>query len=294
MAFFFVLWGILHDGRGETPWIPAGIGASIVLGSAVLLREVILRSARARFIATQRLLDRNLKSFAVHGGDPRNPNKLTVEKNAAVLKAIKQKSDAAKVLGKLSPGHWEVFELCAEYLSINERELKTVGVGSPRLAALRRGREIAAGLHKYHLLQWAEIEARSLTNEAKLRAKAAGKVETAMRALSVIDTARQYYPEEAALNESADALNEFITSIKVSDLVGRAERTAFKGKFKLAKSLYSDALFELDREQLPDDWGRDAAVRIADEIERLDRLEVGDAAPEPPAPVKRSKKNKGR
>ncbi len=294
MAFFFVIWGILHDGGEETPWIPAGIGASIVLGSAVFLREVILRNARTRFLATQRLLDRNLKSYAAHGGDPRNPNKLTVEKNAAVLKAIKQKADAAKVLGKLSPGHWEVFELCTEYLSINEREMKTVGVGSPRLAALRRGKEIVEDFHRYHLLQWAEIEARSLTNEAKLRVKMSDKVETATRALSVIDTARRFYPDDTNLNESADALKEFIASIKVSNWVERAERAVFKGNLKLAKDLYSDALFYLDREQLENEASRSAALRIAGEIERIQQLEAGDFTPEPPLPEKRSKKNKGR
>lgn len=294
IAFFFVIWGILHDGGEETPWIPAGIGASIVLGSAVFLREVILRSARTRFLATQRLLDRNLKSYAAHGGDPRNTNKLTVEKNAAVLKAIKQKSDAAKVLGKLSPGHWEVFELCSEYLSINERELKTVGVGSPRLAALRRGREIAEEFHRYHLLQWAEIEARSLTNEARLREKTSEKVETASRALSVIDTARQYYPDDTNLNESADALKEFIASIKVSGWIERAERAAFKGNLKLAKSLYSDALFYLDREQLQNEASRTAAARIAAEIDRIGQLDDGRSSSEPPVPSRKSKKNKGR
>ena len=34
IAFFFLVWGILHDGGDETPWISAGIGASAVLFGA--------------------------------------------------------------------------------------------------------------------------------------------------------------------------------------------------------------------------------------------------------------------
>ena len=56
-AFFFLVWGILHDGGEETPWITAGIGASILLSGAVILREIVLRRAHDRFVRQQRMME---------------------------------------------------------------------------------------------------------------------------------------------------------------------------------------------------------------------------------------------
>src|SRR5258705_13830791 len=109
IAFFFLVWGILNDGREETPWIPAGLGAAIVLSSAVILRELILREVRNRFLASQRQIDRSVRGISkrIH---EREPSKLTLERNATLLHDISRKSEAAKVLGRYADGHREVFE----------------------------------------------------------------------------------------------------------------------------------------------------------------------------------------
>ena len=120
-AIFFLVWGILYDNAVETPWVTSGIGASIVLAGAVIIREVILRRARNQFFRHQRAID-NAKSN--YGSERREQGKLSVERNAAIIKQIRQKSDAAKVLNTLSAGHREVFELCAEYLTLVDRDLK--------------------------------------------------------------------------------------------------------------------------------------------------------------------------
>jgi hypothetical protein len=247
IAFFFLVWGILHDGGDSTPWIPAGIGSSVVLAAAVILREVILRSARNRFLASQRKLDMSLRAVRPRTGEMSDAGKLTLEQNAAILRQISKKSDAAKVLGKFGEGHREVYELCEEYLQAVARELPNVGVGSPRLAALRRGREVADEHRHYHLLKWAEIEARSLMSEAKSRTKAAEKLDTAQRALGAVDFAIAVYPHDPSLLDSEKVLRQFVASVKVADYVEKAERAAFKGNSKRALSLYQDALFELDR-----------------------------------------------
>lgn len=273
IAFFFLVWGILHDGTGEAPWIPAGIGASLLLCGAVFLREVVLRRAHRRYVAAQRLLDDSLSWRALAVERSRNPNKLTLEKNAAILKQIRQKSDAARVLAKLSDGHWEVFEMCGEYLTISLNELKTVAVGSPRLAALHRGREKVRELHHYHLLRWAEIEARNLTQDARNRAKISERLDIAQRALTVIESALEFYPEESNLLESEKAIKEFIASIKISHWIERAERAAFKNNYKQALSLYRDALFYLGRENVQSEERRLIADRINSEIDKIRRLE---------------------
>ncbi|MCD9187321.1 MAG: hypothetical protein LUM44_12875 [Pyrinomonadaceae bacterium] len=272
IAFFFLIWGILHEGNEETPWIGAGIGASFVLGGAVFLREVVLRKARIRFLMEQRQLDLNIDKIPHNHSLPRN-NKITIEQNSAIIKEIKKKSEAANVLGNLSEGHYEVFEMCQEYLLMNSRELQNVGVGSPRLAALRRGKEIVAGLHRVHLLKWAEIEAKSLTRDAKNHVSVADKIETAQKALTIIDSALQFYPQELNLQESETALKDFIASIKVTHWIEQAERSAFKGNYKRAISHYRDALFFLGRENVKNEEKDLIAEHINEEIEKIRELE---------------------
>jgi len=266
VAFFFIAWGLLRDTGEDMPWVTAGIGASILLGGAVLLREVILRQAHNRAMRQRNMELRFRSGFASGRSDP---NKLTLEKNAAILGEIKQKSNAAKVLDKFSAGHREVFELCREYLSRNESELKTVAAGSPRLAALLKGRALASEFHHYHMLRWAEIEVRSLTGEARNQADPDERFVAAKNAINVIESALNSYPTEESLLESHDLLSEMAVSIKVSHWVEEAERAAFKGDLAEAKSLYRDALFYLGRDNIHTPEREQAAKRINYEIERL-------------------------
>jgi len=248
IALFFLVWGLFQDGRDTTmPWIPAGIGAAIVLGSAVVIREVILREARDRFLRSQRQMDRNIKGINRRFPD-RESAKLTLERNASILHEISRKSDAAKVLGRFSEGHREVFELCREYLVAVERELPNVGAGSPRIAALRRGTEVASRYHHYHMLQWAELESRAMTKVTGAQSTVTTKLGSAESALAVVDFALESYPEDPTLLDSQKLLLELVSSIKVTELVERAERAAFKGNEKRALSLYEDALFLLQRD----------------------------------------------
>ncbi len=270
IAFFFLVWGILNDGHEETPWVPAGVGAAIVLASAVVLREIILRDARNRFLTTQRQIDRSVKGVARRISD-REPAKLTLERNAAILHEISRKSEAARVLGRFAEGHREVFELCEEYLTAVQRELPNVGAGSPRIAALMRGTDVAGRCHHYHLLQWAEIESRALTSEGRKRDKISGKLDSAQAALDVVDFALRSYPQETALLDSQKVLLELVASMKISDLIEKADRAAFKGNEKRALSLYQDALFLLQRDN-PD--AEAEAIRLQDQIAKIRRLSI--------------------
>ena len=269
IAFFFLIWGFLQEGGEETPWIPAGVGASLILGGAVVLREIIFRKARENYVLAQRKLDYNLKHIPFQSHNVRGSNKLTLEKNANIINKIKQKSEAAKVLNKLADGHLEVFEICSEYLRVNETELENVGIGSPRLAALRRGKEFVGTLHRYHLLSWSEIESRSLMQNAKNCTGISEKLETAQKALSVLDSALQYYPNEVHLTESEDAVKEFIASTKVSHLIEQGELSAFKGNYKQAIDYYNEALYFLERENVQSLKKDAVAEKINLEIERL-------------------------
>ena len=147
--------------------------------------------------------------------------------------------------------------------------METVGVGSPRLAGLRRGREIVGELHHFHLLSWAELEARAWSQKARNYATMAEKLNAAQEALSILDSALQFYPSEPRLTESESAIKTFIASIKVSHWIEQAERAAFKGNNKRAVSLYRDALFFLAREDVNTVEREAIAKKINAEIENL-------------------------
>ncbi|MBK8466977.1 MAG: hypothetical protein IPL32_14230 [Chloracidobacterium sp.] len=274
IAFFFLTWGVLREEGEDAPWVTSGVGASMILGGAVVLRSMLLRRAqRYRFIEPG--LAQKYSGVHPQFRNRHSANKVTLEQNSAILADIKQKSSAAKVLSKFSAGHREVFELCGEYLALADSELKTVNPNSPRFSALLKGRRSAAEYHRYHLLQWAEIEARSLTGEANTRTDIADKIEAAKEAVGVIDYALKFYPAEQSLLESRDLLEEMTVSIRVSDQVERAERAAFKGEFREALSLYRDALFDLGRDNIYTKDREHAAMHINAEIDRIRLLESG-------------------
>jgi hypothetical protein len=274
IGFFFLVWGILHDEGDETPWVSAGVGASILLGGAVVLREIVLRRARERYLQMERRVRENVSGARVHLGDRASAGgKLTLQKNAAILKEIRKKSDAAKVLGRFAAGHREVFEYCGEYLARNEAELTTVNAGSPRLAALLKGRNTVSQLHRYHLLQWAEIEARDHTSAANSLNNADDRLRAANEALNVVEFGLTKYPAERRLLESREVLRELLVSIKVTDLVERAVKAVFGHDNRLAISLYSDALYYLRRDNNYTPESRAAAARIDTELQRLRLLE---------------------
>ncbi len=291
IAFFFCIWGILHEGGEDMPWITAGIGASILLIGAVILREVVLRKARNNFLSVQKRLDNNLKKVAPQISENNNPNKLSLQQNTLIIKEIQKKSEAAKVLGKLSEGHFEVFEMCREYLTVNKNQLETVGNGSPRLAALWRGREIIQELHHFHLLAWAELESRLFTHEAKNRVIISEKLEMSQKALTVLDFALQFYPNEPQLVQSDAILKEFAASINISHFIEQAELATFKGNNKIAINHYRDALFFLARENVKSEDKEMIAEKINSEIEKLGELSADTKKKITPKKSVRKRKN---
>ncbi len=272
-AFFFLVWGVLHDSGEEMPWATAGVSASFVLIASVILRELILRRKNQILRLQQRPFNSGLQKSIP--ADPRNPDKLTIERNAAILTEIQKKSDAANVLNRLSAGHREVFELCGEYMSRNEAELKLISPGSPRLPALLRGRTAVAEFHRYHLLKWAQIEVHALTSEAREHEDPEDKKRSAKAALGVINTALRSYPAEESLLESQDLLRDMVVSISVSDWVEKAERAIFEGEYAIARELYRDALFYLGRDNTQSEARDLAAEKITAALERIRKAENG-------------------
>ena len=272
VALFFVVWGILYDGIDDVPMVIAAVASSLCFCIAVFTREVLLRNARERFLTAQRL-DKSVRQIAVRKNDNRDSGKLTLERNEIILREIRKKSEAAKVLGKFPEAHKEVINLCEEYLTVAANELANARVGSPRIPAIRKGSGLASGHHRYHTLQWAEIETRSLTQEAKTRDKISEKLDTAQKALGVVDHALKSYPHESSLVDSQGVLQDFLTSIRVSNSIEKAERAFFKGNHKRAISHYKDALFDLKRFDSQNAELEMIAEKIDAEISRIKELQ---------------------
>ena len=262
---FFLVWGILSEGGDNEPWIPAGLLASVLLITAVIVREVVLRNARKKMFLIEKQLEIQIAKIP----NFQTRNKLSLKQNAEIVNKIKIKSEAAEVFENLPDGHWEVFLLCSDYLKLNRNETENVGVGSPRLAAFRRGREVVAGLHRKHLLTWAKINTRTFVSKSKNQIKIEDKLDSVQQAVNALKTALKYYPNDIQLVESAEAMRNYRAKIKISHWIEQAERNAFKGNYKIAHSLYRDALFYLGRENIQNEDREMIAAQINSAISRL-------------------------
>ncbi|HEY3027313.1 MAG TPA: hypothetical protein VGJ55_14275 [Pyrinomonadaceae bacterium] len=266
-ALFFILWWMLLSGGDEAPWVPAGLAASVVMLVAVSAREVVMRRAWTRF-----LLDHNRHDERVRAPQRRGSSNVGLRSpsvHAAVLRTLQKQSSEANAAGSLPEAHLDAYHLCQDYLASSDQAL-----GSPRLEpesrlALRTGQERVRALQKHHLLSWAKGAARALTHEAQQRARVSEKTEMATRALDCIDSALKIYPDEAELNESGNAVREFIVLVKVAHWVELAERSAFKGQYRRAIDRYRDALFYLTRGSVDEANRAATAEKIGREIELL-------------------------
>lgn len=269
IGMFFLVWGILLEGGDQTPWIPAGLLASLILISAVVVREVFLRRARQRYLIDSQRLDRTLSKIPRRKTSVRTRPKFTLQQNTFLLNQIEEKSEAARVLKRLPEGHLEVFEICNEYLNYTKKELEHIDLNSPRYPAVKNGRKKVRKFHKYHLLTWAEIESKSFTRESKDSSNFPDKIGFANKALNVIDGALKFYPNDNELLASKEAIGEYISRMNVANQIERAERAEFVGDKIAAIGEYREALFLLGRQELSNREKEELAKRINGEIENL-------------------------
>jgi hypothetical protein len=272
-ALFFLLWWMLNSSGDEAPWVPAGLAASVVMLVAVAAREVVMRRAWARYILEN---DRREPSSGETknrggsaGGSAASNRSRLADAYAAQLRTLQRQSAEANAPGTLPEAHLDAYLSCQEYLDGTDEALRNGSVASESRITLRAGQERARSLAKQHLLNWARGASRALTNEAQQRVRVSDKIETARRALDVIDSALNLYPDEAELRESELAVREFIASVKIFHWVELAERAAFKGHYARAIDRYRDALFYLSRENMREETRAETAARIGREIELL-------------------------
>lgn len=257
---------MLISGGDEAPWIPAGLAASVVLLVALSAREVVMRRAWTKYLLEQGG-DPSLRSSGEHHRSSSSKTR-TSSVLSASARVIQKRSEEADA-GSSAESHFEVFQICQEYLATTDEALKSNNLAADKRIAIKAGQERVRVLQRHHLLTWARNSSRTLTYEAQQRSRTSDKIEAANRALHCLESAQKFYPEEADLKESSIAIREFIASVKVAHWVELAERSAFKGHYRRAIERYKDALFYLNRETVKDEIRIPGAERIAREIESL-------------------------
>lgn len=269
-TLFVILWAMLHGSGDEAPWVPAGLAASVVMLVAVAAREVVMRRAWTRYILEQDRRDLHIdKAAGKHRTSGSMSRHRATDAYNSQLRALQRQSAEADAAGEAPELHLELFQSCKEYLTNTDETLRTTGLPAESRSALRVAQERVRSMQKHHMLAWARSASRSLTHEAQRRARVWDRIETAQRALDVIDTARKFYPDEAELQESEAAISALIVSIRIAHWVEMAERAAFKGYYTRAIDRYRDALFYLSREPMKDEARLEMAERISREIELL-------------------------
>lgn len=261
----FVTWLIFQDSEDETSII---IAVSVFV--VIFVTGIFIRGKLKRRVQTKILIGNNkLNEKFIIKKKAKVEKKLTIPINAKIIAEIEKKSEAANLLGNLSEVHWEVFEICNDYLEMIESELKTVGTGSPRITALVKGREKIRRLHKKHLLDWVALESGELTKNTNLMPTLGEKVIGGNRALMVLESALEFYPNEKKITDSILAINEFVSSTKVAESVENAEIAASQNDIPAAVRFYRDALFQLASEHIRISEKEDVAARINQEINKL-------------------------
>jgi hypothetical protein len=277
-GLFFLLWWMLHDSGDEAPWVPAGLAASVVMLVAVAAREVVMRRAWTRYLLEQDRHEhphsvsdaRKSSSTGSHSQSGKSGSRSSLSSHAAALRALQKQSEEADAAGAALPeAHLDAYQSCKEYLANTDEALRSATIETEKRVALRAGQERARSLQRHHLVAWARGASRGLTHEAQLRGRVSDKVETARRAMDVVDSALKIYPGEAELQESIAAIQEFIASVKVAHWVELAERSAFKGKYARAIDRYRDALFYVSREQMREETRTEVAQSIQRQIDLL-------------------------
>ncbi len=282
-ALFLSIWFLLRTDGDEAPWLPAGLAAGFVILTAAAAREVVMRRAWARYTREMEVAmgagEITRPAPVAKPAQPLVVNRAGMQNSIAALRNLQQRLAELDAPTTPTEAHLEAYRTCEQHLAATDEVLRSSGGAAELRVALRSAQERVRAVQKKHLLLWARGEATRLTQEAQRRVRLSDKIETAQRALGVLDEALRIYPGEQELRDSSGAVRDFIASVKVGQWVEMAERSAFRGKYGRAISRYRDALFYLSRADMNEEARAEAASRIQREIEMLRaRLATADFA----------------
>jgi hypothetical protein len=248
--------------------VVAAVLVSLLLVS-VLFREVLLRRRRTAFLRARRRLDENISAARARFATDAVPVKVSVERNTEIVGKIDRKSRAARELMHVAAGHLEVFEMCDEYLLFNKVQIEAANPGSPRLGSLMQSRESVRRLHHFHLLAWAELESKALTESAAGCASISDRADGARSALTILETALSYYPQDPNLLDSHAAIKDTVFSLDVSSRIEAARTESERGNFDLARAALRETVGLVSASGMNEEARTVLIRRIEKEIERF-------------------------
>jgi hypothetical protein len=262
-----LIWMMQMDDDEPSWWIIVPIVGTVV-AIAFITREIVIavRRRRASAASVHAPVSASLIQPPSHLTGERKV--LDIHAAGKKLRSLQRKITELEAAGLDAERSRAAAALCEKYLTETEDALRA-GVGADVRAVLRNGVERARAWHKKYLLEWTRAEAQNLMQEAQRRARLSDKIETAGRALDVINEALKSYPQEFELLASADAVRDLIASVKIGHWVELAERAAFRGRYARALARYQDALFYLSRVEMSDAARSGAEARLNREIEML-------------------------
>jgi tetratricopeptide (TPR) repeat protein len=268
---FALIWLLLRAEGDEAPWVPAGLAAGLVILVAAAAREIVMRRAWARYTREMEMAMGSVEQprLVVQKPAVAPANRANWQASVAALRSLQQRLVELDSPNTAPEQHLEAYRLCEQSLANADEVMRSSGGSAEMRVAMRSGQERLRALQKKHLLGWARGEATRLTHEAQRRVRMSDRIETAQRALEVLDEALRIYPDEPELRDSSVVVRNFIASVRVGQWVEMAERAAFRGRYARAIARYRDALFYLSRADMGEEARDEAANRIQREIELL-------------------------
>ena len=104
---------------------------------------------------TKYLLENGIQQKSLRDESRRSQKKgLSTSHHSAALRAIQKQSSAADSPGSTPQAHFEVAQLCHDYLAGTEEAMRSGSTGNEKGLAIRAGQERVRSLHKHHLLTW--------------------------------------------------------------------------------------------------------------------------------------------
>lgn len=262
---FLALWWLLHIEGGEpnNGALTAAMSAVIVILIGFVARDhILLRHLGKR--RTREHYDAGFGPTIRAQKSGRRPLDGSVSQKMAVLNALERKLADLNAKATTPEQHLNAYRICEEYLTGLHESLGGIALAPHARHGLHARQERVRAIQRQHLLLWARESSQKLIYKAQRRARASSKIETALKASEIIESALRVYPEERQLHESIHAIRDYIASARVEYWMELAERAAFKGNYRKSIDRYQNALFYLDRDKA---WSKSRA-EIEDKIQR--------------------------
>src|SRR3989442_14405336 len=112
-ALFFLLWWMLQS--EDTPWVPAGLAASVVMLVAASARQVLMRRTLRRHVLAQEKHGRHRESHIRSSPKRRNFHSITIQTEA--FRTLQKRAAEADANDSFPEDHMAVYNLGVEYLA---------------------------------------------------------------------------------------------------------------------------------------------------------------------------------